>query len=122
MPLALTDVRIDTAAEENGAWVDRIPDMDDLQILVRGWHCPAAQALIHRLARKDMSAAEIESRVLTDVILLGWRGLTDGGEPVAFTPALAAEMVTEPEYRLFRAAVRWASEQVGKSARMRSVG
>lgn len=121
MPLALTDFRIDTAAERDGAWIDRIPDMEDLDLLVRGWRCPAAQALIRRLARRNMAADEIESRVLTEVILLGWRGLTDGGEPVAFSPALAAEMVTEPEYRLFRAAVRWASEQVGKSARMRSV-
>lgn len=121
MPLALTDVRIDTAAERDGAWVDRIPDMDDLELLVRGWNCPEAQALMLRLSRRNVAREEAERRILLDVILLDWRGLTDGGEPVPFSPETAAVLVGSPQYRLFRAAVRWASEQVGKSARMRSL-
>ena len=122
MPLALTDVKIDMAAERDGAWIGDIPDLPGVDLLVRGWECPAARALLMRLARKDTPLAEAEIHVLRDVILLDWRGLTDDGEAFAFTPDAAAKLLEEPEYRLFRAAVRWASEQVGKSARMRSRG
>lgn len=122
MTFSLSDLRIDTEAESAGAWIGDIPDMPLLKLYARGWHCPQAEALLLRLARQGVPLPEAETRVLREVILLDWRGLTDGGVAVPFSAEMAAHLLTDPEFRLFRAAVRWAAEQVGRSPRMRSAG
>lgn len=131
----LSDLRIDIAAENEGRWVSGIPEMGDLELLVRGLDCDAAQRVRARVARMresglrhqhmpDVMVRELMarpnpaalSRVLIEAVLLDWRGLTDGGEPVLYSRDTAERLILEPRFRLFRNAVIWAADRVGKSS------
>lgn len=134
MPLALTDVRIDMAAEREGRWISGIPDCGDLELLVRGVDCDEANLVrrrrLERWSRGDGQymprtviaqgpPQRVREEALTDalikVVLIDWRNLTLDGEPVLYSAEMARRLVAEPENRAFRLAVLWAADLVGKS-------
>lgn len=135
----MSDFMIDTAAENEGRWISEIPDMGDLELLVRGLDCAEARALRSRrlsswgrstmgyvpesiLARGPPQSVRDQAMdaVLVHVVLLDWRNITDQGEPVLYSRDLAVKMITGETFRSFRMAVIWAANQVGKSAAMRA--
>lgn len=128
--MKLSDIRIDIDAVENGAWVNEIPDMGDLELKVRGLDCTAARALLERKARlragsvparlaEQANAVNREndrSDLLETVVLMDWRNLADDGTPVLYSPEMARRLIRSPEFRPFRLAVIWAGNRVGRAA------
>lgn len=123
----IQNIKRDSGAISAGQWVSDIPEMGDLRLRVRGWTAPEASALRGRLERavsradrdrsgriNDAEAARITSRVLADVILLDWEGVTSGKKKVAYSEDLAREWLTNPDFRPFADAVAWASQAVDR--------
>ncbi len=116
-------IRKDSALITEGQWIDTIPNMGDLRLRVRGASSPRVVAVRARKQRavprnerlRDGSLTvettiRIETEVLHEAVLLDWDGLTDGGKPVKYDPALAEEWLTNPDFRDFADAVVWASQ------------
>jgi hypothetical protein len=137
----MSDFMIDVAAQNEGRWISEIPDMGDLELLVRGIDCQEARALRSRRlsswGRSPMGYPTVPDSilrrgppqsvrdqamdaVLIHVVLLDWRNITDQGEAVLYSRDLAVKMITGETFRPFRMAVIWAANQVGKSAAMRA--
>lgn len=121
--MKLSAIKIDAVRAENGDWIGEIPDMEDLELKVRGAQCAAARALRSKLVRALPSKVrtdpggipfehleEIETRVLHDVVLVDWRNLDDG----PYSRELALRFLTDPDYVVFREAVIWAAARVGR--------
>lgn len=117
MTVRLSDLRVDLAAVENGAWVEGIPGMGDLALKVRGLDCEPARLRRRLRARRGVSSDDVMTEVLREVVLLDWRGLTDGGEPLPYSAETADILLTLTEFRPFRQAVIWAAEHVGTRRR-----
>lgn len=126
----MSDMLIDTAAESAGRWISEIPDMGDLELLVRGFDCEEARRVRENRLRSWLRGVSPHSPVreppqsvrdqavtmaLRHVILLDWRNITDNGQAVPYSPEMAGRLLTEPQWRRFRLAVLWASDLVGKS-------
>jgi hypothetical protein len=132
----MSDMMIDIAAERDGRWIGEIPEMGDLELLVRGIDCEAAREMRSRrlaswgrdatgyptmpesiLARGPPQSVRDQAMnaTLIHVVLMGWRNISENGEPVLYSRDLAVKMITEPAYRPFRMAVLWAADLVGKS-------
>lgn len=138
----MSDFMIDIAAQNEGRWIGEIPDMGDLELLVRGLDCQEARALrsrrlsswgrdpvmghatlpdsILRRGPPESVRDQAMDAVLIHVVLLDWRNITENGEPVLYSRDLAVKMITGETFRPFRMAVIWAANQVGKSAAMRA--
>jgi hypothetical protein len=121
--MKLAHIKVDSAKAEAGDWVDKIPEMDDLRLKVRGAQCASARTLRNQLiralparVRTDPNGIpterldEIEAKVATEVILLDWDNL-DG---VPYSKEKAAELLKDPDFIFFREAVNWASNRVGR--------
>lgn len=119
----IQSLRKDSALITEGQWIDTIPNMGDLRLRVRGASSPRVVAVRARKQRavprnerlRDGSLTvettiRIETEVLHEAVLLDWDGLTDGGKPVKYDPALAHEWLTNPDFRDFADAVVWASQ------------
>ena len=62
-------------------------------------------------------ADRIETALLLDTVLVDWSGLEgDDGQPIAYSKDFATTLLTDPDYRPFRAAVAWAAAIVGEGA------
>ncbi|OYW68847.1 MAG: hypothetical protein B7Z40_00880 [Bosea sp. 12-68-7] len=135
MTLEIADCRIDLAAERDGEWIDNVPDMPGLSLLVRGLECEAARSLRARRAAtwarqvpdsiaRDGPPASVSDRALTDslihIILRDWRGLAEDGVPLAYAPETASRLLADPSYRTFRIGVIWAAAQVGRTPAWRA--
>lgn len=123
--MELSSLKRDTAAVEGGQWVGDIPNSAGLRLRVRGMSSKAFQATLSRLTRglsredreRDGSpTAEASVRVLGeaigDCILLEWDGLTEVGEPLAYTPERAKAMLPDPKFEPFLDCVVWAARVV----------
>lgn len=120
----LGEHKIDIAKREDGEWVDEIPEMGDLRLLVRGsdnkqWR-KRFDALVAAVPRKKRingldpdERDRINAILLRDTCLLGWENLSIGGVPVPYSKEKANELLTEPQWAVFRNAVSWASSVVG---------
>lgn len=126
----MSDILIDCEAEAEGRWIGEIPDMGDLELLVRGFDCEAARRVRENRLRSWLRGVHPHSPLreppqyvrdqavtvsLQQAILLDWRNLTDKGEAVPYSPEMAGRLLTEPQWRPFRLAVIWAADLVGKS-------
>lgn len=125
--MKLSSVKTDAAKIEGGDWVSGLSEMGDLELKVRG----TGNAHYRRLAGKLVDALprskklggridpeendRITSICLAETVLMDWRGLEDEDDnPIPFSKEKAKEFLLNPDYRLFRAAVIEAAEQVGK--------
>lgn len=111
MTVKLASLKADLAREEKGDWVDA-PDFPGVAFNVSSLHLPAFSVardlLLQRLARiykkrpvpPNVLSTEIGA-LLNKHILHGWRGLD-----VEYTPEMAADVMTNPEYRNVVAAVQ----------------
>lgn len=125
----IEDIKKDSSLIEAGTWVDRIPNMGDLRLRVRGMG--SKQAINHRSSleravdKKGRSrdgslklsvSMDIAIQVLLNVCLLEWDGLKQKGKPVEYSKELAALWLTDPNYRNFADAVAWAAGVVDRGS------
>lgn len=93
------------AVVDGGAWVDGLDGADGLELFVCGLTSLDAQKAIEkgqadaRVKNKgkplsDQQLAEVMQRVLADVVLKNWRGLSSGGEPIEYSKELATKFLT----------------------------
>lgn len=122
----LNEIAVDPAKIEEGEWVDEIPGMGDLRLQVRGLNCIGYRRAIDRRVRalprsdrgRDGSISpeandKLTGQAMAEALLLGWDGLTAGGQPVPYTKAKATELLTSPRFAALRGAVFYAAGQVG---------
>lgn len=120
--MKLSDLKIDLNKIETGIWVRNIPEMGDIELLVRPIDNPSYRRLQERLInavprskRDGLSIPidirdEITAKCLLETVLLGWRGLrNDDATEIPFSRDLAEKLMLEPEYKSFRSAVAWAA-------------
>lgn len=100
--LVMSDEKV--AVIEDGAWVDGFEEAPGVGFFVRGFSSDAVQQALATaqlkartdagriLTTEEMSA--IATRVLAEVALLDWRGLTDEEVPVPFDRKLAVQWLT----------------------------
>lgn len=117
--------KIDPVRQEQGAWVDKIPEWGDLRLKVRGINNSDYQilqeSLISERPRLDRlrgsipkeEREHITATLLLDTVLLDWANVSEGGEPVPFSKEAARKYLFDPEYVEFRGAVAWAAGIVG---------
>ncbi|WP_288075994.1 hypothetical protein [Pseudomonas sp.] len=101
--LVMSDEKV--AVIEDGAWVDGFAEAPGVGFFVRGFSSDAVQQALAAaqiearlknggkpIGTEEMS--NIASRVLAEVALLDWRGLTDQEVPVPFDRELAVKWLT----------------------------
>ena len=126
--MKLSELTVDTDRQENGAWVDDIPEVQGLRLKVRGaynadWRRMQAK-LLDAVPRKKRMGGRIDpedndaimTKCLLNCCLLDWEGLEgDDGQPIPFDKKTAMKLLSEPEYRRFRESVIWAANVVGET-------
>lgn len=121
--MKLANMKVDHKVSAEGEWIKNIPDMDDLELLVRGQTCPQARVLRAKLLRglpanirnnpdglPPEVVDQIEAQICAEALLLGWRNLDD----VPYSKEKAIELLNDPDLVTFRDAVGWASGRVGR--------
>lgn len=121
----LKSAKVDGALIEAGEWVKDIPEMDNLELKVRGVGCVEFKRYIakryrlvpkgarHRDGSIDPSLQDaIATDALVETILLDWRNVEEGGVPVPYSKEAARQYLTNPDYRPLRDAVSWAANVV----------
>ncbi len=125
--MKMSELAIDSARLETGAWVDDIPEMEGLRLRVRGsnnadWRRLQTK-LIEAVPRKQRLGGRLDpdtqdritSSLLLNTCLLDWEGLEgDDGQPVPYDKKMAEKLITDPQYRRFREAVVWAASVVAE--------
>lgn len=123
----ISKIRRNVKAITEGEWVGNIPGAGELRLKVRGMTAPEVREFRSKLERSAPSedrhpdgtlrsgkSMEILAETLIEKVLLDWDGLTDDGNPVKYSPALAREWLTNPEYEEFGDAVVWAAHFVDR--------
>jgi hypothetical protein len=125
--MKLSDITLDSERQEKGAWVEEIPELEGLKLLVRGinntdWRRLQAK-LIEAIPRKKRMSGRIDtdeqdriqSTCLLSACLLDWDGLEDDdGKPIPYEKDMARKLLFSPEYRKFRDGVVWAANMVAE--------
>lgn len=124
--MKLSSLRIDPVRVEKGAWIDKIPEMGDLRLNVRGIDNSDArrlrETLIENVPRAErvrgldmVERDRIAGKVLAEAVLLDWDGLDDDdGRPIPYSSEMAEKLLTDPALPAFRAAVAWAADRVSE--------
>lgn len=125
--MKLSELKIDAAKGEAGAWVRDLADMGDVAFRVRGMNNSDWQKLSLKLfnavprskkinGKLDPDEAErIVNECLVETSLLDWSGiLDDDGKPVPFSKELARKLIFDPDFSQFRNAVLDAAGRVSK--------
>lgn len=118
----IKDLYFDAKRSSEGTWVGDLPEMGDLRLKVRGLRCPEyrnrMERELRRVPRKLRDSTNevlfderlrITSKLVHEVLLLDWDGLTNDGKPLKYDPKLAAVWCTDPNYRRFADAVVYAA-------------
>jgi hypothetical protein len=123
--MKLSELAVDPDRQENGAWVDDIPEVQGLRLKVRGaqnadWRKLQAK-LLDAVPRKKRLGGRLDpdendaimTKCLLNCCLLDWDGLEDEqGNAIPFDKDYARKLITEPEFRRFRDSVIWAANVV----------
>jgi hypothetical protein len=126
--MKMSELAVDADRQENGAWVDDIPEVQGLRLKVRGsnnvdWRRLQAK-LMDAVPRKKKLGGRLDpdeqdriiSSCLLSACLLDWDGLEDDdGKPLPYSKAMAQKLLTEPQYRRFRDSVVWAASIVAEN-------
>lgn len=124
--MKLSNVRVNPKAVEDGDWVKNLPEMDDLELKVRGQNSSAWKVLRRKLInalprnirnRPDGLPQQTEDALVDKLLvgagLLDWKNLEldDGVKP--YSKELAEKLIKDPEWALFREAILTATVRVG---------
>lgn len=106
----LRNVRIDTESEVKGVWVE----IDNqTKLLIASAKSPAYKKVLRDALRTEIDKLngeqldeekidEISTEILAEHILLGWEGLTEGGEPIVYSTEKAYDILTDKAFRQFK--------------------
>lgn len=127
--MKIQSAKVDSAAiqSEGGVWQGDLPELGDIEVLVRGLNNKQYrlkfEAMVRALPpnkRKNGAVDPIERDRITGVCLLecnllGWRNVEDdNGAPVPYSKDQAKVYLTDPDYQKFRDGVFVASSRVGE--------
>lgn len=125
--MKLSEAKTDVARVEQGAWVDKIPELEGLRLKVRGSNNKDWRKLQLRLynavpRKKRMGGSldpaeqdRITNTCLVNTCLLDWDGLEDDeGKPIPFSKETAAKILNDEQYARLRDGVLWAATVVGQ--------
>lgn len=115
-----------TADLGEGDWIGDIPDMDGIELKVRSTNYKPFRVATAGLARRSGKKLNTDvglndfnvatGKPLAEHILLDWKGVTSGGEPLPFSKEQAIALLTaEDDFGIgakFRRGVEWAGDQV----------
>ncbi|ACL59903.1 hypothetical protein [Methylobacterium nodulans] len=124
--MKLKAFKTNSALLEQGRWVDDIPESGNLRLRVRGLGNVDYRTLLDRLVdaiprEKRLRGIDPRERdrvtgeAMAQTILLDWDNLyEDDAEQVKipYSPELAKELLTNPDYARFYRAVLWAANLV----------
>ena len=107
--MELSKFKSDIEKVENGTWIDL---GDGLHICVARTGNKKSVAMFNKLTKPyrqmiergtmpDDKYREINVKIVAETILLGWRGLSDKGVEVPYSPEKAAEILSDPAYAGF---------------------
>lgn len=124
--MKISDRKIDPQKKEDGAWVENIPNWENLRLKTRGvgnrqW-ARMEMTLLNGVPRKRrFNGLELEDRnringmLLRDTALLDWANMEDeDGNPLPYSRELADKYLTSPEYEPFRDAALYAATFVAE--------
>lgn len=124
--MKISELKVDVVRQEQGDWVDNIPEMQGVRLKVRGtmnkdWR-KLFQRLLEAVPRKKrpgglldpLEQDRITAICLRDCCLLDWEGFEDDeGKPLPYSKEQANEYLTN--HRKFRDGVIWAASVVADS-------
>ena len=108
-------------------WQKDLPELDDLELQVAPWDNAAFTRLLQKkiqaLPRSQRANGNIDpaaydrcvGATMAETILFDWKNLIVGGTARPFDRALAAELLTDPKYRVFRDGVIVAARRAQES-------
>jgi hypothetical protein len=115
--IKLASLKADLSREEDGEWID-VAEWPGVALNVRSIHSAdyrtardlLAQRLTRKLGRLPTSVEQDAEmpKLYARHLLRGWRGLD-----VEYSEAMAAEIITDPDYYKLVEQVLWASTRVG---------
>lgn len=123
--LVLTDEAL--ALVDNGTWVGDLDCAPGVELLVCGFQSQEARKALEKkqaLARtknrnKPLSAdqlARCTQEVLAEVVLKGWKGLSDGKKEIAYSKELATKWLTSRNGEKFAGLVLQAAHKLDDQA------
>jgi hypothetical protein len=127
--MKLKSIKVNSARADAGDWVGDLPGMDDLRLKVRGFSNADYQTIISKesakVSREQREDGRMTGAVLPQVrdqilvkamvgaILQDWKNLTDDeGKAIPYSPKMAEQLLSNPDFRLFRDAVNTAALRV----------
>ena len=123
MATDLGKLKVDGDAIENGDWVDDIPDLGDIALLVVGSdsirYAEAQEKHLSQMSveqKNDLSQTERRAwlaNTLADCVD-DWKNVVIDGEPVDFDRERLREMLLDQDYLRLRNGVAWACQNVGQ--------
>lgn len=119
--MELSALKIDSAKINAGEWISDIPGFGDIRLKVRGFDNPDFRrrqselvGALPKARRNDPAATDALMRqLIVETILQDWSGITVNGKALSYSPEKAAEIVGDPDNKLFLDGVSWAASQVG---------
>lgn len=122
----LSKVRVDVARVEKGDWVAveaYDARLEGVELLVRGtgnadFERRSSELFGKMTVLKQKDPAErnrIMTTLLLETVLLDWRGITEGDQPVRFSREAAQQLLTDPTVPFLRGAVQWAANVIAES-------
>jgi hypothetical protein len=127
--MKLSSIRVDSKKIEQGTWVNADdPRLAGLKLKVRGIRNSDWNRLYNKLAQDvpfekrnidgtmtPQEAERIFNECLKQTCLIDWDGLEDDkGKKLPFSAKLAAELIDNPDYRVFAEEVQNAAIKVGR--------
>lgn len=121
--MEVSAIKARSAALEGGHWVGGLPGFPGVRLLVRSSASPTIRNAVAKALRDaapeqknadgtitEAAANDIDLNVFSSLGLLGWDGLTDGGEAIPFEAEAALDLMREAWQ--FRDAVSFAMRKV----------
>lgn len=125
--MKLSSLKVDSVAIEQGDWVENIPDLPGIRIKARGTNNADYRLLEGKLLREvpksqrvsGLSVADqdrISATLLLETIILDVEGLTldDEVTPIKYTKELGAQLLGDPDFRVFLQAAAYAGMVVAE--------
>jgi hypothetical protein len=125
--MKLSAIKVDSALIEQGDWVENIPDLPGIRIKARGTNNADYRLLEGKLVREipRVQRAEgvapadqdrIAGRLLLETVVLDVEGLTedDGATPIRYTKDLGAQLLLDPDFRVFQAGCAYAGSVIAQ--------
>ena len=121
--MKLASLKIDSAKLEQGDWVDDIPGVGDIRLLVRGignddYRRRQAEltAALPRHMRKEPAAQDkVANALIVETLLEGWEKVEgDDGKPLPFSREAVLAILSDPDMRAFNDGVIWAASVVAE--------